>query len=142
MGENRETLRRSNQIIYQDRLIQYPFENDLSKLPETELNYCVNTFLNNPYENYIPQNMLQFFLKTFGEGITNISSLDRIMKKYGNLTRVNMDYKWKRIPEPPREDILKSAEGETIDGYTHQLYFSYPKENAINSYHYSISITI
>ncbi len=28
MGDNRETLRRSNQIIYQDRFIQYPFEND------------------------------------------------------------------------------------------------------------------
>ena len=32
-----------------------------------------------------------------------------------------------RIPKPPKEDILRSAAGETIDGYTHQLYFTYPK---------------
>ena len=65
-------LRRSNQIIHKGRYVQYPFENDLSKLPSEDLNYAVTAFQNNPYENYEAQNMLQFFLKTFGEGITNL----------------------------------------------------------------------
>ena len=34
-----------------------------------EKEYCLQEFLNNPYENYIAENMQQFFLKTFGEGI-------------------------------------------------------------------------
>ena len=133
MGDNRETLRRSNQIIYQDRFIQYPFENDLSKLPEPDLNYCVNAFMNNPYENYNPQNMLQFFLKTFGEGITN-TYLRPYNEKIWKFDPSFMDLQMvERIPKPPREDIIKSAQGETIDGYTHQLYFSYPQEKGINS---------
>mgnify|MGYP001043955192 FL=1 len=57
-------LRRSNQIIHKGRYVQYPFENDLSKLPSEDLNYAVTAFQNNPYENYEAQNMLQFFLKT------------------------------------------------------------------------------
>ena len=36
-----------------------------------------------------------------------------------------------RIPKPPQEDILRSAKGETVDGYTHQLYFTYPKAGGI-----------
>ncbi|MCB6480760.1 FAD-dependent oxidoreductase, partial [Streptococcus parasanguinis] len=27
-----------------------------------------------------------------------------------------------------KEDILRSANGETVDGYLHQLYFTYPKQ--------------
>ena len=55
-------LRRSNQIIYKNRYIQYPFENDLSKLPPDDLEYCVTSFRRNPYRDATPQNMLQFFL--------------------------------------------------------------------------------
>ena len=69
---NENRLRRSNQILYKDRYIQYPFENDLSKLSKEELTYCITAFKNNPYEEYAASNMLQFFLKTFGEGITNV----------------------------------------------------------------------
>ncbi len=32
-----------------------------------------------------------------------------------------------RIPKPPTEDIIKSALGIETEGYTHQLYFYYPK---------------
>ncbi|MEI3545929.1 MAG: NAD(P)-binding protein [Alphaproteobacteria bacterium] len=71
LEDNIAQIRRSNRILHQKRFVQYPFENDLSKLPEQDKNYCVNAFLHNPYENYDAQNMLQFFLKTFGEGITN-----------------------------------------------------------------------
>ena len=69
--EDKNVLRRSNQIIYKGRHVQFPFENDLSKLPEEDLRYCVRTFVNNPYRDYTPQNMLQHFLWNFGEGITN-----------------------------------------------------------------------
>ena len=34
-------LRRSNQIIHKGRYVQYPFENDLSKLPQEDLEYCI-----------------------------------------------------------------------------------------------------
>lgn len=127
LGENNEKHRRSNRIIHKKRFVQYPFENDLSKLPKEDIDYCVNGFLHNPFENYDATNMLQFFLKTFGEGITNIY-LRPYNEKIWKFDPSFMDTQMvERIPKPPKEDILRSAKGETIDGYLHQLYFTYPK---------------
>ena len=138
LAENKEKHRRSNKIIYKNRFLQYPFENDLSKLDKEDIEYCVNSFLNNPHENIDANNMLQFFLKTFGEGITNIY-LKPYNEKIWKFNPELMDTQMvERIPKPPKEDILNSAKGETIDGYLHQLYFLYPKEGGtkelINSF--------
>ena len=38
-----------------------------------------------------------------------------------------------RIPQPPVEDIIKSSLGISTEGYTHQLYFYYPKFGGIQS---------
>ena len=125
---NLNRLRRSNRILHKGVFVQYPFENDLSKLSEDERNYCVNTFIHNPYEGYHSQNMLQFFLKTFGEGITN-TYLRPYNEKIWKFDPVFMDTQMvDRIPKPPKEDILRSAAGETVDGYVHQLYFTYPAQ--------------
>ena len=128
LGENNEKHRRSNRILHKKAFVQYPFENDLSKLPDEDKAYCVNAFMHNPYENYNAKNMLQFFLKTFGEGITNLY-LRPYNEKIWKFDPSFMDTQMvDRIPKPPKEDILKSAAGETIDGYTHRLYFTYPKQ--------------
>ncbi len=131
--EKKNDLRRSNQIIHKGRWVQYPFENDLSKLPADDLKYCINAFENNPYENYEATNMLQFFLKTFGEGITNcyLRPYNEKIWKYDpafmNTSMVD------RIPKPAKEEIRRSAAGETVDGYVHQLYFSYPSAGGIEA---------
>ena len=108
-------LRRSNQIIHKGRYVQYPFENDLSKLPQEDLEYCITGFQNNPYENYEAQNMLQFFLKTFGEGITNLYLRpynEKIWKHDPSFMDTQMV---DRIPKPTDEEIMRSASGETVD---------------------------
>ena len=38
-----------------------------------------------------------------------------------------------RIPKPTDEEIERSAAGETVDGYLHQLYFSYPSTGGIEA---------
>ena len=126
-------LKRSNKILYKGIPVQYPFENDLSKLPEEDLKYCINAFENNPYEEYKASNMIQFFLKTFGEGITNcyLRPYNEKIWKYDpafmNTSMVD------RIPKPTKEEIERSASGETVDGYVHQLYFSYPSDGGIEA---------
>lgn len=126
-------LKRSNQIIYKGKYIKYPFENDLSKLPQDDLNYCVTAFTNNPYKGYKSENMLQFFLKTFGEGITN-TYLRPYNEKIWKYDPAFMDTQMvERIPQPTDEEIMRSAAGETVDGYIHQLYFHFPKEGGIES---------
>ena len=127
LGENKHELRRSNRIIHKGAFVQYPFENDLSKLPDEDKAKCVDGFLRNPYRGYHADNMLQFFLKTFGEGITNLY-LRPYNEKIWKFDPAFMDTQMvDRIPRPPDEDILRSVAGETVDGYTHQLYFAYPQ---------------
>ena len=70
LGSNTRKIKRSNMIIYDNKLIQYPFENDLSKLGREMAGYCSHTFVNNPYKGMDVSNMLDFFLATFGLGIT------------------------------------------------------------------------
>ena len=38
-----------------------------------------------------------------------------------------------RIPKPTKEEIRRSAAGETIQGYLHQLYFSFPTKGGIEA---------
>jgi len=124
-------LRRSNRIFCKGRFVKYPFENELSALPEAERDYCLQEFLNNPYEKSTPHNMLQFFLKTFGEGITR-TYLQPYNEKIWKFDPSYMDMQMvERIPKPPKEDVIKSAKGEATEGYVHQLYFNYPKAGGI-----------
>lgn len=45
-----------------------------------------------------------------------------------------MSLEWvERIPDPPIEDIVKSAIGIETEGYTHQLQFYYPKKGGIGA---------
>lgn len=133
MLDGKNQLKRSNQIYFKGRKIQYPFENDLSKLTPDDLDYCIQAFNNNPYENYEATNMIQFFLKTFGEGITNtyLRPYNEKIWKYDpsfmNTSMVD------RIPKPTKDEIKRSASGETVDGYLHQLYFHYPTSGGIQS---------
>ena len=126
-------LKRSNRIVHDGRLIKYPFENDLSSLSEKDRDYCLNTFLDNPYENYPSNNMMEFFYETFGEGITRLF-LEPYNRKIWKYETTFMDKQMvERIPKPPAQDIIDSASGKETEGYLHQLYFHYPKEGGFQS---------
>lgn len=126
-------IKRSNSIFYKGRFIKYPFENDLASLSTSDKDYCLQEFLNNPYENYEAKNMLQYFLKIFGEGITR-TYLQPYNEKIWKFDSSCLDTQMvERIPKPPKEDVIKSANGIETEGYTHQLYFHYPKEGGFQS---------
>ncbi len=129
LGENVSRCRRKNQISFKDKLLKYPFENDLKSL-DLEDNYeCIRHFLFNPYkEKYaVPANMKEWFLKTFGEGICS-RYLFPYNEKVWNIPVEELSMSMAdRIPNPPAEDILKSSLGYSTEGYLHQLYYFYPK---------------
>lgn len=128
-----DKIKRSNKILYQGRLVKYPFENDLSALSDSDRDYCLTEFLNNPYEEYNSANMQQFFLKTFGEGITRLY-LQPYNEKIWKFDPVFLDTQMvDRIPKPPKDDVIKSARGVVTEGYIHQLYFTYPKEGGFQT---------
>lgn len=126
-------LKRRNKIIYKGRVVQYPFENDLSKLPEKDMQYCVTSFDSNPYTKYDATNMLQFFLKMFGEGITNcyLRPYNQKIWKYDpsfmNTSMVE------RIPQPTSYEIHESAKGSTVEGEEYQQFFTFPASGGIEA---------
>ncbi len=127
-------LRRSNQIFLDGKFIKYPFENFLAMLKDkTKIDYCLNTFLNNPYKNMPADNMMAFFLKTFGEGITKLY-LQPYNEKIWKFDPAMLDTQMVgRIPKPPDQHIIESARGKFSEGYTHQLNFFYPVEGGYQS---------
>jgi protoporphyrinogen oxidase len=124
-------IRRLSRIYHKGNLVKYPFENDLAALSPEDRDYCLKEFLSNPYESYDARTMLQFFLKTFGEGITRLY-LQPYNEKIWKFDPAFMDTQMvERIPKPPAEDVIKSAQGVPTEGYLHQLYFNYPKRGGI-----------
>ena len=126
-------IKRSNQIYIHNRYVKYPFENDLSSLPKKVNLHCLNEFLNNPYEKMDYNNMQQFFLKTFGQGICD-EYLIPYNKKIWKFDPSCLDTQMvERIPKPPAEDIIKSSAGQKTEGYLHQLYYHYPDSGGFQS---------
>jgi protoporphyrinogen oxidase len=128
-----QKLRRSNKVFYEGRFVKYPFENELSALPDADRDWCLNSFVANPYADYPATNMLGFFYRTFGEGITR-TYLEPYNRKIWKFEPGFMDLQMvERIPKPSVEDIIASARGKATEGYLHQLYFSYPARGGIES---------
>ena len=126
-------IRRSNRIFHKGCFVKYPFENELSALEPQERDLCVKEFLENPRRNLPADNMLDFFLKIFGRGITDLY-LRPYNEKIWKYSPALMDTQMvERIPRPPDEDVLRSARGESTEGYEHQLYFNYPEEGGTGS---------
>jgi len=129
LGDNVERKRRNNQILYHDRFIKYPFENGLSALKREDIYDCLISFLNRPALE--PKNLEEWCYARFGKGIAE-KYLIPYNKKIWKRDLREMSLLWvDRIPDPSREDIVKSALGIETEGYVHQLNFFYPRERGI-----------
>ncbi len=130
--------RRNTKILYKGRFVKYPFENSLVDLSKEENFECLFYFIQNLIkrekgELKSPNNLKEWFYYTFGKGITEkylIPYNEKIWKH--PLEKISLEW-IKRVPNPPVKDIIKSALGIPTEGYTHQLYFYYPKYGGIQA---------
>ena len=130
LGDNVEICKRNNKISFKEKLIKYPFENDLFSLSFKDNFECLRDFIFNlnkfKYKN--PKNMEEWFLYTFGNSICK-KYLFPYNEKVWNINCSNLSMTWSdRIPNPPMIDVIKSSLGVNTDGYKHQLFYHYPKE--------------
>lgn len=131
LGKNVARKRRNNKILYRDRLVKYPFENGLSALPVEEVYECLISFLDRPDKT--PGNLAEWCYFRFGKGIAE-KYLIPYNQKIWKRNCKNLSLLWvERIPDPSREEIVKSALGIETEGYTHQLNFFYPKRGGIEA---------
>jgi protoporphyrinogen oxidase len=130
LGDNVQKCKRNNKVSYKKKLIKYPFENDLSSLDLKDNYECISAFLFNKYKNIYkyPKNMKEWFLYTFGSGISE-KYLIPYNEKVWNIPVDKLSMIWStRIPNPPVIDVLKSSLGLSTEGYLHQLFYYYPKK--------------
>jgi protoporphyrinogen oxidase len=128
LGSNVHRCRRNNRIAFKERLIKYPFENDLKSLPLEDNFECLYHYVDNPFKNRYPQpqDLKEWLLKHFGQGICD-RYLFPYNEKVWNIPVEELSMSWAdRIPKPPLRDVIKSALGYETEGYLHQLYYYYP----------------
>jgi protoporphyrinogen oxidase len=128
LGDNVHRCKRNNRIAYADRLMKYPFENDLATLPMHETYECLRDYFINPWHDRCPEpaDLREWFLHHFGEAMCE-KYFFPYNEKVWNVPVADLSMLWaERIPRPPSEDVLKSAMGIPTDGYLHQLFYHYP----------------
>jgi len=138
LWDNKIKNRRHTKVLYKGHYVKYPFENGLADLPKEDNFECLYYFIQNLIkkekgELTLPSNLKEWCYYTFGKGIAEkylIPYNEKIWKYPVEKTTLE----WvERIPNPPVEDIIKSSLGIETEGYTHQLYFYYPKIGGIQA---------
>lgn len=134
LGNNIVKCKRNTKILYKGRYVKYPFENGLADLPSDENYEClrdyIRTFIN---KTDTPTNLKEWCYYTFGKAISE-KYLIPYNEKIWKYSCEKLSTIWvERIPKPPLEDVIKSSLGIETEGYTHQLYFYYPKFGGIFS---------
>ncbi|HEV2099490.1 MAG TPA: FAD-dependent oxidoreductase [Stellaceae bacterium] len=132
LGDNIAQRRRNNKIWYDGRYVKYPFENGLYDLAPEDRFECLYYYLENDYPE--PTNFKEWIYHVFGKGIAE-KYLIPYNEKIWNISADEMAFDWVegRVPRPPIADVIKSAVGVETEGYTHQLYFGYPKTGGIEA---------
>ncbi|MEW5760601.1 MAG: FAD-dependent oxidoreductase [Candidatus Thermoplasmatota archaeon] len=138
LRDNKIRNRRNTKILYKGHYVKYPFENGLADLPKEENLECLYYFIQNLIKKEKgeidkPNNLKEWFFYTFGKGIAEKYLIPYNEKIWKNpLEKVSLEWV-ERIPNPPMKDIIKSSLGIETEGYTHQLYFYYPKFGGIQA---------
>ena len=124
---NMNRCKRANKILLNGCYVKYPFENDLGSLEKQDTYECLMGYLTKDYPK--PKtNLKEWSYYTFGKGISEKYFIP-YNEKIWNVRAEELSLEWvERIPQPPMEDVVKSALGIETEGYLHQLYFRYPSE--------------
>ena len=132
LGDNCQQRVRANRILYGGLHVKYPFENGIDVLPKEEIVDILHSFIDNPHRER-PTNFREWMYHVFGDGLTNRYLLP-YNEKIWKTPPEEMSLEWvDRVPRPPLLDLIKTAVGIPTEGYTHQLYFHYPKVGGFES---------
>lgn len=139
LGDNKVENRRNSKIHFRGRYVKYPFENGMADLPPGDNFECLFGFIQVVLRQErgdleAPRNFKEWCYYTFGKGIAEkylIPYNEKIWKF--DTEAMSADWVKDRVPQPTVEDIVKSAVGVSTEGYTHQLYYYYPRRGGIQA---------
>ena len=136
LGDNVRQGVRKNRILYGDFRVRYPFENGLDALdPEDRVAIAASFIDARDAETNVGD------VRTFGGWLLHTFGAELVARYLGPYNEkiwktplAEMSTEWvERIPRPPLVDVLRGVAGLPTEGYTHQLYFQYPKEGGFEA---------
>lgn len=126
--------RRVTRIYLRGSFIKYPFEVGLGDLPPERRARVLEGMIAASRRESKPSNFLEWIYAVFGEGMAEEYLIPYNMKLWKTpLEEITLEWVGGRVPNPPLDDIIRAAVGETVEAYTHQLVFMYPKKGGIEA---------
>jgi protoporphyrinogen oxidase len=123
---------RKSYIYLGGAYVKYPFEANLSTLPEAIIQECIEGVVNRKV--FEPTNFEEWIHTTFGDGIAKhyMVPYNRKIWKY-DLSRMNIDWIRGRVPSPSVEEMKEGAAGTLSKDYGPNAEFMYPKHDGIGA---------
>jgi protoporphyrinogen oxidase len=139
---------RHTRIRFEDRWVNYPFENGLGDLPPQANFDCLSGYVKAWHARQkngtaAPASFGPWIRWRFGAGIA-----DHFMDPYNlkvwkrDLEHVSSDWVAGRVPDAPIDDVLRSSVGIRTEGYTHQSIFYYPMKGGFQAITDGIASTL
>jgi protoporphyrinogen oxidase len=139
---------RHTRIRFEDRWVNYPFENGLGDLPPQANFDCLSGYVaawhrRQASGSSAPSDFGSWIRWRFGDGIAA-----HFMEPYNakvwkrDLSELTSDWVAGRVPDAPIDDVLRSSIGIRTEGYTHQAIFYYPKRGGFQAITDGIASTI
>ncbi len=124
---------RNTRIRFEDRWVQYPFENGLGDLPKQANFDCLAGYVKAWNQRQLdgseaPKDFAAWIQWRFGDGIAK-HFMDPYNEKIwkSDLSEITSDWVAGRVPDAPIEDVIRASIGIHTEGYQHQAIFYYPK---------------
>jgi protoporphyrinogen oxidase len=139
---------RHTRIRFEDKWVNYPFENGLGDLPPRANFECLSGYVKAWHERQVngsaaPADFAAWIRWRFGAGIA-----DHFMDPYNvkvwkrGLEKITSDWVAGRVPDAPIDDVLRSSVGIRTEGYTHQSIFYYPLRGGFQAITDGIASTV
>ncbi len=137
---NYSKRKRNNFILYDGKLVPYPFENGIYKLPADERVMFVKGILERMLfiakNEWQPSNFMEWVKGIFGDYMAKeylIPYNAKIWKRPLESMAADWVFTPGRLPLPELEEIVRAAAGIPSVGYKEQAYFYYPRRGGIHA---------
>jgi protoporphyrinogen oxidase len=133
------TKDRNTRIRFEDRWVNYPFENGIGDLPKQANFDCIQGYVAAWHARKMdgseaPADFKNWVQWRFGDGIAK-HFMDPYNEKVWKRELEDISSGWVagRVPDAPVDDVLRSAVGIRTEGYTHQAIFYYPDKGGFQA---------
>ncbi len=128
MDGNYSRMERRSFVYLMDRLLPFPFQANLSALPERVKFECLKDFLDAYHSSSArPSTFENWLLKNFGEGMCRYFFFPYNRKFWKiPLSRLSTEWAEWAVPRPSVEQVVAGARGKEVKGLGYNPEFYYP----------------